>query len=675
MVSFTITACKLNSSGSMLGRVTLAFCKSCRFITTKAEGTNVRWFYASDVPIRKPFEPTYSIGDKEPQKFIPFSKNDSMRLERMFQLGLCAGSASNLKQIMVNEDHLFEVDLARKEMKPAYWEGPVYEVRRGLWFNSEHVPVRSDLASELEKHRQEFLADKSKHQESNNVDGEQGYRDVFSLSKKYKEGKMVLYADEQTAFVVPELYGGKMQLNWLRSNLAQAVQFGAYRVVRGVEADSSLTASVKKNVASEVQGTSKSLGKMTDLINWQIFGLLTGLNPLNSSKDSTNKVMEREVETDYTREKAADKEWRSNHRDVDHLVFCIHGIGQNLGKKYQYVNFAHTVNILRNNIKKMYSSSDKLKQVSKDNGHADWDENCRTQVIPITWRNKIGFNTDDLKVNTEDPDLPTLSDITVDGVKPLRKVLGDVVLDLLLYGESHYKHRILQEVAGQLNHLYSLYRARNPNFDGKVHILSHSLGSLLAFDILSNQDRYPLDFEVENFFSVGSPIGVFKLIQKTKIGHLKASSTEKVEHPQCQNFFNIFHVCDPVAYRVEPLIDRSFTDIQPAYVPHWTSNDITSKVLEIGGSLIANDSKKENSTTTMTDRQIQMLNKLNYSGRVDYSFLPNFLEVDLISAIKAHVSYFEDMDLAAFVLKQLLSQHRRVDTGLLAQKRSVVETD
>ena len=647
-----------------------------RWISTAPEGSNVRWFYATDIPIRKPFEPTYSIGDREPNKFIAFSRNDSARLERMFQIMKAHDDKKNhsFRAVPVNEDYLFEVDLKRREVKPAYWEGPVYEVRRGIWFNTDHLPVRNELAFELEKHRQELLADKNNPTECQGGN-ERKYRDVFSLSSKHKEGKMVLYADEKTAFILPDLYGGKLQLNWLRSNLAQAVQFGAYKVVRGADSDCSLGEVVKGSVNSEVEDTTKSLGKVTDFINWQILGSLSGLNPFSSLKtDESNKVLEKEVEADYARENESKKEWRSNYRDVDHLVFCIHGIGQNLGKKYQYVNFAHTVNVLRSNLKKMYSQSAQLKTICKKEGFDDWEENCRTQVIPITWRNKVGFNTDDAEVNSEEPELPTLSDITVDGVRPLRKVLGDVVLDLLLYGEAHYKHKILQEVTGQLNHVYHLYRSRHPNFDGKVHIMGHSLGSLLIFDILANQDRYPLDFDVENFFSIGSPVGVFKLIQKTKIGDGK-SKTLNFERPQCKNLFNIFHVCDPVAYRIEPLVDKSFSAIQSAYVPHWTSSDIASKVLEIGGSFMNNEPTKESSTLTLTNRQLNLLTKLNHAGRVDYAFLPSFLEVDLISAIKAHVSYFEEMDLAAFMLKQVLSKGDAAKSRLLAQKRSVVETD
>lgn len=37
-------------------------------------------------------------------------------------------------KVPVNEDFLFDVDIERRELAPAYWLGPVYDVRRGTWF-------------------------------------------------------------------------------------------------------------------------------------------------------------------------------------------------------------------------------------------------------------------------------------------------------------------------------------------------------------------------------------------------------------------------------------------------------------------------------------------------------------------------------------------------------------
>lgn len=34
-------------------------------------------------------------------------------------------------KVPVHEDYLFDVDIGRRELAPAYWLGPIYEVRRG----------------------------------------------------------------------------------------------------------------------------------------------------------------------------------------------------------------------------------------------------------------------------------------------------------------------------------------------------------------------------------------------------------------------------------------------------------------------------------------------------------------------------------------------------------------
>lgn len=37
-------------------------------------------------------------------------------------------------KVPVNEDYLFDVDIEARELAPAYWHGPVYDVKRGTWF-------------------------------------------------------------------------------------------------------------------------------------------------------------------------------------------------------------------------------------------------------------------------------------------------------------------------------------------------------------------------------------------------------------------------------------------------------------------------------------------------------------------------------------------------------------
>jgi hypothetical protein len=56
--------------------------------------------------------------------------------------------------VPVNEDFLFDVDVEERELSPAYWLGPIYEVRRGTWFYQEGSTLRpcdENLATQLEE--------------------------------------------------------------------------------------------------------------------------------------------------------------------------------------------------------------------------------------------------------------------------------------------------------------------------------------------------------------------------------------------------------------------------------------------------------------------------------------------------------------------------------------------
>jgi hypothetical protein len=50
-----------------------------------------------------------------------------------------------------------------------------------------------------------------------------------------------------------------------------------------------------------------------------------------------------------------------------------------------------------------------------------------------------------------------------------------------------YRQEMIFHVTEEMNRIYKLYKERNPQFKGKVSVFGHSLGSLLAFDILSHQ--------------------------------------------------------------------------------------------------------------------------------------------------------------------------------------------
>ncbi|KAL2001433.1 hypothetical protein VTN02DRAFT_1769 [Thermoascus thermophilus] len=131
-----------------------------------------RWFYAVDTPKSKP---ALTDGKKDsskplppPKKFVPFSVKDSQSIEAAFQQLADEEDANDATErknhmkeaerdsvkVPVNEDYLFDVDVKQRELSPAYWLGPVYEVRRGTWFFQEGStlkPCDENLATQLEE--------------------------------------------------------------------------------------------------------------------------------------------------------------------------------------------------------------------------------------------------------------------------------------------------------------------------------------------------------------------------------------------------------------------------------------------------------------------------------------------------------------------------------------------
>ena len=180
----------------------------------------------------------------------------------------------------------------------------------------------------------------------------------------------------------------------------------------------------------------------------------------------------------------------------------------------------------------------------------------------------------------DEEEYPSLEDITVEGVPFVRSLITDLALDILLY-QSAYREHITQVklnahfcsstmgsqdcrkekvdtsqlVTAESNRVYDLFLARNPAFTGKVSLIGHSLGSAIFFDILCRQKEVPqntgtrhkarhhpssktqvkdldLKFPVEDFYCLGSPIGLFQMLKgRSILGRHQRSDAVPAESP------------------------------------------------------------------------------------------------------------------------------------------------
>lgn len=370
------------------------------------------------------------------------------------------------------------------------------------------------------------------------------------------------------------------------------------------------------------------------------------------------------------------------------------------------MDFIHRVNLLRRQIKQADTTmlsfgledpihKQKRKPSVVNNNNPNLPENVAPgrgiQLLPIEWRKEImfGIAADDEKdaeflqkemeeLRESDSDeagdeedeveesdfmtrknrrrtlrddgewsrkVPTLSEITPEGVPQFRMLVSDVCLDVLLYMTPRYRNEMHKILTKEMNRVFSLFLTRNSKFlenGGRVSIIGHSLGSVLVFDLLCQQpdnhkyigfeylekDKHnpfvsgtnldtpqeeksgseddtktktpnlpPLDFIVDNFFALGSPVGLFLLLKGHTLAPRDSSLTMRrrqmmrdlknlhaqgrrkrgnapVSRPLLHGgLYNIFFGSDAVAYRLEPLLTNM--------------SAVTSSTHEIEGSAVA----------------------------------------------------------------------------------------
>ncbi|XP_040921028.1 phospholipase DDHD1b [Toxotes jaculatrix] len=312
--------------------------------------------------------------------------------------------------------------------------------------------------------------------------------------------------------------------------------------------------------------------------------------------------------------------------ETTHIVFVVHGIGQ----KMDQGRIIRNTSMMRDAARKM------------EEKHFSDRTTEHVEFLPVEWRSKLALDGD------------TVDSITPDKVRSLRDMLNSSAMDIMYYTSPLYRDEITRGLTLELNRLYSLFCSRNPDFEknGKVSIVSHSLGCVITYDIMTGWDpvrfhhqeapdpeetkvRWPSDeerhlqeqlrltrlrlrdledqfqglqtsscvavpalkFKVENFFCMGSPLAVFLALRGIRPGsngvqdHILPTSI-------CKRLFNIFHPTDPVAYRLEPLILKHYSNIAPVQI-HWYNTTSPTPYDQIRPTLL--NPPKE--TTSVSDSE------------------------------------------------------------------------
>ena len=270
---------------------------------------------------------------------------------------------------------------------------------------------------------------------------------------------------------------------------------------------------------------------------------------------------------------------------------------------------------------------------------------------------------------------------------------------------------MIEAVKKEANRVYRLWCQNNPWFEeiGRVHLIAHSLGSVMALDILSNQPtKLPeqtnlrsapphtdiFEFDTKNLFFCGSPAGLFLLLHRAPLLPRKGRGKPETDGEDLDgdvagetgtygclavdNLYNIMHSNDPIAYRVNACVDADYAAaLQPASVPSaaytWIQSlgsvfrSRTAARAERLGDKLDNPPSRlaamrlpstlEMEIHDFTREEIaeRRMFLMNDNGQIDFTLHSGGgpLEIQYLNMLSAHSSYWILQDFVRFLVIEI----------------------
>ncbi|XP_054155190.1 protein retinal degeneration B-like isoform X2 [Oppia nitens] len=193
-----------------------------------------------------------------------------------------------------------------------------------------------------------------------------------------------------------------------------------------------------------------------------------------------------------------------------------------------------------------------------------------------------------------------------------------------------------------------------------------------------------LEFEINDFFMFGSPLGLVLTFRKMLSIDDKSCPLPK---PSCSHIYNLFHPTDPSVLRLEPLLSARFSHIPPVNVSRYqkyplgdgqpihlleylqtychlfapdTSPQVSHSYSTMGGRRTSEASISSNISMTFDSLTLPNITSLTQkwwgSKRLDYAlYCPEGLNNFPTHALPHlfHASYWESNDVISFILRQI----------------------
>ncbi|KAI1104437.1 DDHD domain-containing protein [Jackrogersella minutella] len=469
----------------------------------------------------------------------------------------------------------------------------------------------------------------------------------------------VIYKDKTTAYL-------------LKPSLKPSAYYGRRPVAKIVKG---LTIGIPVVRGFDYEAWMKGHGKKQDQQNQQIVS-----GPGNSQEN-------------FRRDDCSACKADEERAQVKDLVLVVHGIGQKLAERVENYHFTHAINAFRRAVN-VELRSDAVKGVLRKGLNG-------IMVLPVNWRQNLSFE-DGGPIKEEDkehytPGGFTLKDIEPKTIPAVRSMISDVMFDIPFY-MSHHKPKMVAAMVGEANRVYRLWCRNNPGFaeKGRVHLIGHSLGSVMCIEVLSRQPtiippvqltKQPqlkhFEFDTKNLFLLGSPAAFFLLLEKGALlprrGRRKpgADLTDVVSKDivgdvgrfgciAVDNIYNVMAREDAVAYLLNSTLDPLYAaGLKTAYVPSTSTSFLQSMgsamlsiVPGVGGSspVVGANAPVARPPTMRLPSQLELevhdftrediaekkAFLLNDNGQIDYFLRSGSgpLELQYLNMLSAHTSYW-----------------------------------
>ncbi|RFU78290.1 hypothetical protein TARUN_3942 [Trichoderma arundinaceum] len=401
---------------------------------------------------------------------------------------------------------------------------------------------------------------------------------------------------------------------------------------------------------------------------------------------------------------------------VTDLVLVAHGIGQKIAERVESYHFTHAINGFRRIVDSEFQSP-AVQEILHNS-------QSRLMVLPLNWR--IGLSFEDggpLQTGVEENDSGAarsfgLKDIEPSTIPAIRSMISDVMFDIPFY-MSHHKGKMIAALVSEANRVYRLWCRNNPGFaeNGRVHLVAHSLGSVMAVEVLSRQPTNlpPLDlsrlepetkffeFDTRNLFLMGSPTGFFLLLERGALTPRRGRVKPGVDASNVtsediggeigmfgclavDNIYNILAKEDPIAYLLNGAVDPAYAaSLKTAYVPTTSASFFKSVgdamrtvVKGMGGnpSTSATDGGRPSTVRLPSQLELEVHDftreeiaekkafLLNDNGQIDW-FLRSGggpLEIQYLNMLSAHSSYWSNTDFIRMLCVEIGRKPGRANT-------------